>query len=267
MIIMKKTKLGMLLLCLLFSYLPLQTMAWGMLGHRVVGQIADSYLTKKARKNIQLILGDESVAMASTWADFIKSDKDYSYLSPWHYIDFDKPYTYPEMQAFLKLDTAVDAYTKLNLIIAQLKNKNLEQSKKQMYLRLLIHIVGDVHQPMHTAHTVDKGGNDVKLFWFNKPTNMHALWDSNMIDDEQLSYTEYTNWINHSTKAQRTALQHDGISKWLFESSQISEKLYTEIKPDAHLSYRYTFDHIAIANQQLLKGGIRLAGILNELFG
>ncbi|RYE16667.1 MAG: S1/P1 Nuclease, partial [Sphingobacteriaceae bacterium] len=172
-------------------YLPLQSMAWGMLGHRVVGQIADSYLTKKARKNIALILGDESVAMASTWADFIKSDKAYNYLSSWHYIDFDQPYTYPQMQSFLKQDTAVNASTKLNLIISQLKNKNLAQDQKLLYLRLLIHIVGDVHQPMHTAHTADKGGNDIKLFWFNKPTNLHALWDSEMIDDQQLSYTEY----------------------------------------------------------------------------
>lgn len=264
---MKLNKIAILLLCTIFSYLPLKSLAWGMLGHRVVGQIADSYLTKKARKNIELILGDESVAMASTWADFIKSDPAYNYLSPWHYIDFDKAYNYAEMQSFLKQDTAVDAYTKLNLIITQLKNKNLEQGKKQMYLRLLIHIVGDVHQPMHTAHTEDKGGNGFKLFWFNKPTNLHAIWDSELIDDEQLSYTEYAAWINHSTKAQRDALQHDSISKWLYESSQVSEKLYTEIKPEAHLSYRYTFDHIAIANQQLLKGGIRLAGILNELFG
>jgi len=264
---MKTNKITILFLALFFSYLPMKTMAWGMLGHRVVGQIADSYLTKKARRNIALILGDESLAMASTWADFIKSDKNYNYLSAWHYIDFDKQMTYPEMQSYLKLDTAVDAYTKLNLIIAQLKNKNLEPDKKQMYLRLLIHIVGDVHQPMHTAHTTDKGGNDVKLFWFNKPTNLHALWDSDMIDDQQLSYTEYAAWVNHSTAAQREALQHDDISKWLYETSQISEKLYTEIKPEAHLSYRYTFDHIALANQQLLKGGIRLAGILNELFG
>ena len=262
-----KKKSSILLLGILFTYLPLQTMAWGMLGHRVVGQIADSYLTKKARKNIELILGGESVAMASTWADFIKSDPAYNYLSAWHYVDFDQPMAYPQMQSFLKQDTAVDAATKLNLIISQLKNKNLEPDKKLLYLRMLIHIVGDVHQPMHTGHTEDKGGNGFKLFWFNKPTNLHALWDSEMIDDQQLSYTEYANWINRSTKEQRTALQHDEISKWLYESSQISEKLYTEIKPEAHLSYRYTFDHIAIANQQLLKGGIRLAGILNELFG
>jgi hypothetical protein len=70
-------------------------------------------------------LGDESIAMTSNWADFIKSDPAYNYLSNWHYVDFDKNYTYPEMQAFLKQDTAVDAYTKMNFLIGELKKKNL----------------------------------------------------------------------------------------------------------------------------------------------
>ena len=82
-------------------YAPLQSMAWGAQGHRICGQIADSYLSPQARKAIRQILGNESVAMASNWADFIKSDDSYKYLSEWHYIDFDKPYTYPEMQALV----------------------------------------------------------------------------------------------------------------------------------------------------------------------
>ena len=72
----------------LLVYLPLSSMAWGMLGHRIVGQIADSYLTKHTRKEIAKILGTESVAISSNWADFIKSDPSMSYLSPWHYCDF-----------------------------------------------------------------------------------------------------------------------------------------------------------------------------------
>ena len=64
-------------------------------GHRVAGQIADSYLTPKARKAIQAILGNESIAITSNWADFIKSDPNYNYLYNWHFIDLDKAYTYP----------------------------------------------------------------------------------------------------------------------------------------------------------------------------
>jgi len=262
-----KTSLKKLLLIVAVFYLPLQSMAWGTQGHRICGQIANNYLTPQARKAIEAILGNESIAMASNWADFIKSDPTYSYLSPWHYIDFDKAYSYPEMVEYLNHDVNVDAYTKLNFLIAELKKTDLSKENKLLYLRMLIHIIEDVHQPMHTAHTDDKGGNDFKVNWFSTPTNLHSVWDSQLIDFQQLSYTEYATWINHSTLAQRTAWQKEPISQWLFESNQIAEKLYTEIKPGDTLNYKYNFTHIEIVNQQLLKAGVRLAGILNTIFG
>jgi hypothetical protein len=262
-----KNFLKKLVLAIVILYAPLQSMAWGAEGHRVAGQIAYSYLTPKARKAIQEILGYESVALASTWADFIKSDPAYNYLSPWHYIDFDKMYTCTEMQEYLKHDTNVDAYTKLNFLISELKKKDLSKENKLLYLHMLIHIVEDVHQPMHTAHTDDKGGNDFKVNWFNNPTNLHSVWDSQLIEFQQLSYTEYATSINHATTAQRTQWQKAPISQWLFESNQIAEKLYTEIKPGDTLNYKYNFTHIDIVNQQLLKAGVRLAGVLNSIFG
>jgi hypothetical protein len=262
-----KIFLKKLLLIVAVFYLPLQSMAWGTQGHRICGQIANNYLTPQARKAIEAILGNESIAMASNWADFIKSDPTYSYLSPWHYIDFDKAYSYPEMVEYLNHDVNVDAYTKLNFLIAELKKTDLSKENKLLYLRMLIHIIEDVHQPMHTAHTDDKGGNDFKVNWFSTPTNLHSVWDSQLIDFQQLSYTEYATWINHSTLAQRTAWQKEPISQWLFESNQIAEKLYTEIKPGDTLNYKYNFTHIEIVNQQLLKAGVRLAGILNTIFG
>jgi hypothetical protein len=256
-----------LLLAIAVIYMPVQSMAWGTQGHRIAGQIAGTYLTPKARAAIKAILGDESIALASNWADFIKSDPDYAYLSPWHYIDFDKAYTYPEMVDYLNHDTNVDAYTKLNFLIAELKKKDLSKENKLMYLRMLIHIVEDVHQPMHVAHADDRGGNDFKVNWFNTPTNLHSVWDSQLIDFQQLSYTEYAAALNHTTAAERAKWQKAPISEWLFESNQIAEKLYTEIKPGDTLSYRYNFTHIAIVNQQLLKAGVRLAGVLNSIFG
>jgi S1/P1 Nuclease len=256
-----------LILGLVIIYVPIQSMAWGTEGHRIAGQIAESYLTPKARKAIHELLGFESIALASNWADFIKSDPSFSYLSSWHYIDFDKPYSYPEMQTYLSKDTSVDAYTKMNFLIGELKKKDISKENQLLYLKMLIHIVEDVHQPMHTAHTDDKGGNDFKVNWFNTPTNLHSVWDSQLIDFQQLSYTEYTEAINHTTTEQRDDWQKAPISQWLFESNQIAEKLYTEIKPGDVLNYKYNFTHIAIVNQQLVKAGVRLAGILNQIFG
>ena len=262
-----KNTLKKLFVIIAVIYAPIQTMAWGTEGHRICGQIAESYLTPKARLAIKQILGHESIALASTWADFIKSDPNFSYLSAWHYIDFDKVYTYPEMQEYLKNDKNTDAYTKLNFLITELKSKKLDKEKQLLYLRMLIHITEDVHQPMHTAHTDDKGGNDFLVNWFKNPSNLHSVWDSQLIDFQQLSYTEYTAAINFTTWAQRTQWQKAPISEWLFESNQIAEKLYTEIKPGDTLNYKYNFTHIDIVNQQMLKAGVRLAGVLNSIFG
>lgn len=264
---MKTAVLKKLALCIAILYMPLQSIAWGTEGHRIAGQIAESYLTLKARKAIREILGYESIAIASNWADFIKSDPAYSYLSTWHYIDFDKVYTYPEMQDYLNHDTNVDAYTKLQFLIAELKKKDLSKENKLLYLKMLIHIAEDVHQPMHAAHTDDKGGNDFKVNWFSNPVNLHSVWDTQLIEFQQLSYTEYTTSINHTTAQQRAEWQRAPISQWLFESNQIAEKLYTEIKPGDTLNYKYNFTHIDIVNQQLLKAGVRLAGVLNAIFG
>jgi hypothetical protein len=256
-----------LLLAGLLFYLPFQVSAWGMLGHRIVAQIADSYLSNKARKQIIAILGHESLAMSSNWADFIKSDPSYNYLNSWHYINFKDSLSEQQINNYLAQDTATDIYTKLNFLISELKNKGLEKEKKLLYLRLLIHLVGDAHQPMHTGRPEDLGGNRVNVLWFNQPTNLHSVWDEKLIEHQELSYTEYVAAINFTHKTQRVAWQKEPISHWLYESYVISRQLYAEIKqPEQKLSYRYNFDHMQTLNDRLLKGGVRLAGILNEIF-
>jgi hypothetical protein len=247
--------------------LPFFSFGWGVLGHRIVGQIAENYLTAKAKIEIQKILGNESIAMASNWADFIKSDSDYQYIYNWHFMDLDSGLTKAQMQDYLEKDTAADLFTKTNFLIRELKNKHLSMGKKRMYLKLLIHFVGDIHQPFHVGRHQDLGGNKIKLTWFFTPTNLHAIWDDQLINFQQLSYTEYTTAINHTTAKQRLAWQKEPISEWMIESHQLSERLYGEVEPDQKLSYRYNYDNIKILNERLLKAGVRLAGLLNELFG
>ena len=252
---------------LLLIALPFSSMAWGLLGHRIVGEIAYSYLTPKAKKAIQQILGDESLAMAANWPDFIKSDPSYRYLGPWHYINFKSGLTEKEVYDYLKADTATDAYTKLNFVVKELKTPGLAADKKLFYLRLLIHIAGDLQQPMHVAHPDDQGGNAIKLEWFGKPTNLHAVWDEQLIEFQQLSYTEYAKAVNHPTAAQKAAWQKQTIADWIFDSYQLTDAIYKDIeKAGPKLSYRYNFDHIKTVDQQLLKGGVRLAAVLNEVF-
>ena len=241
---------------------------WGQNGHRIVGEIADSYLSNKARKAIREILGDESIAITSNWADFIKSDSSYNYLGPWHYINVKQGLSQTEFNNILQNDTATDAYTKLNFLIAELKNKQLPLEKKRMYLRLLIHIAGDIHQPLHVGRFEDLGGNRVRVLWFGDSTNLHSVWDDKMIESQNLSYSEYVKAINHSTKEQRNQWQQQPLNEWFFESYQLSGKIYSSVtQPNQRLSFRYNFDYLEMMNSQLLKGGVRLAGLLNSIFG
>jgi len=255
-------------LLLLFFYLPASSWGWGMLGHRIVGQVAESHLSKKAKREIAQILGNETVAMSANWADFIKSDSTFDYLDTWHYVNFPKGLNGVAFKDFLAKDTGVNAYNKINFLAAELKNKNLPADKKLMYLRLLIHFVGDIHQPLHASPDGTAGGNTVRVTWFGQNTNLHRVWDSQLLEYQQLSYTEYAAHINHVTKAQRKLWQGQPLTDWLFESYAVSEKLIDAINENNNkLSYNYNFQHVDTLNLQLLKGGVRLAGLLNEIFG
>lgn len=258
-----------LLLTIGFVIISVSSFAWwGQNGHRIVGEIADSYLSNKARKAIHEILGNESIAMTSNWADFIKSDSSFNYLSPWHYINVKQGLSQTDFNIILQNDTLIDAYTRLNFLIKELKNQQLPLEKKQMYLRLLIHIAGDIHQPLHVGRLEDLGGNRIRVLWFGDSTNLHSVWDEKLIESQHLSYSEYVKAINHTTKDQRNQWQQQTLNEWFFESYQLAGKIYSGItQPHQRLSFRYNFDYIEIVNSQLLKGGVRLAGLLNSIFG
>lgn len=263
---MKTWLLKKLFLLGVLFYFPFQSMAWGMLGHRVVGQIAESYLNKKASREIKKILDNESLAMASNWADFIKSEPAYNYLNNWHYINLPAGLNTEQLDYALQRDTVTDAYSRILFLSSELKNQALDQDKKVMYLRLIVHLTGDLHQPMHTGRFEDLGGNKIQLTWFGQNTNLHRVWDSDLIESQDLSYTEYSRSINFINKYQLHSLQSEGAAQWVSDSYKISEKLYANVKPGDKLSYRYIYDNIEIANQQLLKGGIHLAALLNSIF-
>ena len=266
-ILMKIYRLIKVVLLLLVGYLPFVSLAWGVEGHRIVGQIAESYLTVNAKKEINKILGTETIAMVSNWGDFVKSDPSYDYLYHWHYLDLKSGLTIGEVQSFLDKDTIADTYTKIHFLVTELKNKKLSKEKKVIYLKLLIHFVGDIHQPLHAGMEENLGGNKIKVMWFNDSKNLHVIWDSELILFQQLSYTEYTTAINHTSYEQRKRWQKEPISDWVIESYQLTQKICDEItQPNQRLEYKYNFKYLSILNQQLLKGGVHLAGLLNDIF-
>lgn len=250
----------------LFSYLPLQVSAWGMLGHRIVGQIAEGHLSAKARKGVRSVLGTESLAMASNWADFIKSDTTYKYIDSWHYVNIPGGLDKQGVFNFLATDKEPNVYNKISDMIAILRDKKSTDKEKLMAMRLLVHFVGDVNQPMHTARKEDLGGNKVVVNWFGEKSNLHRIWDSSLIDHQQLSYSEYADAVNHPTKEQLKVLKSFTLQDYVYNSYEVCNKIYAQTKPDSRLSYNYNYDFLETLNDQLLKGGLCLANILNDIY-
>ncbi|MDY0903971.1 S1/P1 nuclease [Pedobacter sp. CFBP9032] len=250
----------------LLAYLPLQVNAWGMIGHRVVGEIADSYLKAKTRKAIQSILGSETLAMSANWGDFIKSDSTYNYMYNWHFVNLPGGLDKQGVYNILETEKAPNLYNKIIDLTAVLKKASSTASEKKLALRMLVHMAGDLCQPMHVAHKEDLGGNRVSVMWFNEKSNLHRVWDEQLIEYQQLSYTEFAKAINHPSAVQLYNWQNTNLKDCVYDAYTVCSKIYDGTKPDSKLSYRYNFDWSETLNEQLLKGGVRLAKMLNDIY-
>ncbi|WP_316792816.1 S1/P1 nuclease [Pedobacter frigoris] len=248
------------------AYMPLNASAWGMLGHRIVGQIAESHLSAKARKGVKGILGNESLAMASNWGDFIKSDPAYNYLYNWHFVNLPGGLDQQGVFSFLDSDKEANVYNKTIEMISVLKNKQSTTDQKILAMRLLVHLVGDLNQPMHTARKEDLGGNKVFVTWFGEKSNLHRVWDESLIEYQQLSYTEYVAAINFPSPQQLSTWKNNSLKDFVYGSYQACNRIYANTKPEDKLSYKYNFDFVNLLNEQLLKGGVCLANILNDIY-
>ena len=253
-------KLSTLLLLTLVTYSA--AFSWGKTGHRVVGQIAYDHLTVEARKNIKAILGDEHLGMVGNYMDFIRADSTNDYMTAWHYCTIPDGKTYEEAG----IPEEGDAIQTINRLVMELESKKFTYESEIENLKYLVHLVGDIHQPLHVGNGEDYGGNNVKVNFMWERYNLHRVWDSGLIDHQQLSYTEYVQWIDHATDQQISKWQQEDIMVWVDEALSYRAGIY-DIPEDGKLGYDYNYKHIGTVNERLLKAGIRLAGILNEIYG
>lgn len=246
----------------LLLLLPVPAFAWGATGHRVVGTIAEDHLSAKARKAVHRILGEESMAIAATWMDEVRSDHTYDYTRDWHWVTIPDGSTYAQAEKNPKGD-AIEA---IDRMVAKLKSDTLSPARKLFCLKVLIHLVGDLHQPLHVGRGDDKGGNTVQVQWFGKGSNLHRVWDSGLIDESGLSYSELASSIDHVTKAQMRDWSRGTAADWAQENLAYRGQIY-DLEAGDKLGYEYQYLNWPLVQQQLLKGGVRLAGILNAIFG
>lgn len=260
---MKKLIFG---LTVFFICIPIYTQAtedvWSATGHRVVGKIADNYLCKKTKKEVKRLLNRQSLAFVSTFGDEIKSDQRYNKFYTWHFVNMPLDSDYKSSEK----NPEGDLVTGIEYCIKTIKDKNTTDEDKAFYLKLLIHFIGDLHQPMHIGLKEDKGGNDFNVKWFYNDSNLHRVWDSQMIEDYGMSYTELADNADYLTKDNIEAIGEGSIVDWVNETHEITKTVYKNVKPDENLRYRYSYENFTTVRSQLQKAGIRLAKILNDLF-
>ncbi|TAE84137.1 MAG: hypothetical protein EAY81_07885 [Bacteroidetes bacterium] len=282
-------------LTLTSAFLLLNTLAfaWGSTGHRMVAQICLDHCSPKAKQEIEQILGNNYLTMVATWPDFIRSEKQWDFTKHWHYISVDSGVTVQQViDSTAKtptIDNVVEAIELMKKILnddaaatkqlQDLANKNgatlLSGSIKATALAFLIHFIGDIHQPMHVGKTADFGGNTISVMYFSKKTNLHSVWDGAIIENEQLSFTEFAAFVNKSHLSNKGVWEKDGINTWATESvkfrGKIYEALYTNKNVDKStnlpsFAYDYQHDFIAVVYERIAAAGYRAAFVVDEIF-
>ena len=236
---------------------------WGKTGHRTTGEIAQLHLSNKAKKAIADLLDGHSLAYVANFADDIKSDPDYRTYGPWHYVNIDPDKTEYDRAEAYKGGDLVQAIEKA---VEVLKDKNSSREEKQFHLKMLVHWLGDLHQPFHVGRSADKGGNDIQVRWFGEGSNIHRVWDSQMIDFYQMSYTELTENRDKLSRNEIKALEAGELLDWVYESREMADELYASVEIGEKLGYEYMYKWFPTVRTQLQKGGIRLAKLLNEIY-
>ena len=234
---------------------------WGQTGHRVVGEIAEKHLNDQAKAKIDRILKGQTLAEVSNWMDDIKSDNKYDSLYSWHWVTIPDGTEYDDTEK----NKNGDIIFGIEFLTKQLKKGGLTPELEAKYIKLLVHLVGDIHQPLHVGNGNDKGGNEVKVEWFRKSSNIHRVWDSQMIDSKNYSYTEMAALLNNENFLNVKMWQSSGVKDWAHECMKYREQIY-DLPKDRKISYEYRYKNWDLLCNQLRKGGVRLAGLLNEIY-
>ena len=252
--------------------------AWGPTGHRVVGEIAEKHLSPNTLAKVRGILNGQSLARVSTWPDEIKSEPaKYSETFNWHYTDWKEDQEeHDHDHNSGKLIPALEEQ------IATLKDESKTQAQKEFAIKFLVHLIGDLHMPLHVGNGLDEGGNWCKVYYFNQLTNLHRLWDQDMIQGSLLSFTELSEFVQQTYSYKTVEYKKGSIMDWAIESKNLRNQIYpAEVIPGMNycakpasdtpanlprLGYEYSYRFMPVVEERLYQGGVRLAKVLDSIF-
>ncbi len=282
-----------LLAIALTLWLPRGAHAWAQSGHRVIGEIAERHLEPEVRARLSEFLDGDSLAEIGTWADDIRSFAQWDCAQPFHYVTIEPGARYPD-QGVPEGD-AIEAVVYYADLVA---DRDAPPRTRRMALNFLVHFIGDLHQPLHAGRGCDRGGNQIKVEWFGETVSFHNVWDEKLIESENLSFTEFADFIDSASDREIAAYQDSAPFDWAREAQQLLDAVYTcDVRSDrcpcfcgdcddglspfggcierqctliaagpVRMGYGYKARNLPVLQSQLVKGGARLAGILSWIF-
>ena len=257
---MKKRSILTLLILLTIT---IECMAWGQVGHDTTCNIAERHLSKRAKKMISRLLDGKSIVYWSNWLDNASHHSEYAYTATWHYKDVEEGQSYEDVKP---LDTG-DIITALTEQIAKLKSHSLAKADEALALKIVVHLMGDLHQPLHFGRKADLGGNNIKVRFFNESTNLHHVWDEDLVEKgHRWTYDEWTYQLDRLSKEEINQLCTGTLDDWAKETYECAKGIYDATPAGTKISYDYVAEWTPLVEQQFVKGGIRLAYILNEIY-
>lgn len=240
-----------------------EVFAWGQKGHDVVAYVAECHLSRRAAKRVTKALEGHSPVYYANWMDNASHTSEYAYTSTWHYANVDEGFTYETMPR----NESGDVVTALNDIIEDLRSGELTAEEENTALRMLIHLMGDLHCPMHAGHKSDLGGNKVEVSFFGEKTRLHTIWDTHLVEAaHKWGYTEWQRQIDRLSKEDREDICEGSLEDWFAETVEICGRVYEEIPAGKNISYDEVARYAPVIEEQLLKGGLRLAAVLNSIY-
>ncbi len=254
---MRKIITAVLLFILLFAAAP-KSFAWGKTGHELVGKIAYHFLDDSTRKIVLEYLGNMSFEEAANWMDDSRSNTYYNYMRTWHYLDLDKGEKFvpsSERNILTVLHSAI-------LDLKQYKTGKKKDIKRD--LLLIFHLVGDLHQPLHTGYAIDKGGNTVQI---NSPIvsgNLHSVWDTQILEYKAINMDSCLALYQTIDAPVIASYQKIEELKWMYQSRSLLDTVYSF--QDNFLDAKYVDANAEVIKKQLLIAGLRLASILKDTF-
>lgn len=255
---MKKGIVALLLVTLMMT-VPGRSFAWGKRGHELVAQIAYHFLDDATREIVKKYLGNLSFDEAANWMDNERSNSYYNYMRTWHYLDIDKGMEYD------KNSTERNILTVLHSAIVDLRQyKTLKRKDIKRDILLIFHLVGDLHQPLHTGYAIDKGGNTIEITSPVVGGNLHSVWDTQIPEYKNLTLDSLLQTYATLDTAEVASIKKINELKWMYQSRSLLDTVYNF--KNNYLDLDYINRSAIVIKKQLVIAGLRLASIFTEAF-